>query len=312
MVWPFRNRLDVGVATSITSSEASAILRRARRLRFRVRPSALNRLVGAYHGARPGTGLTFTELRPYEPGDDVRHLDWNVTARQGRPYVRRFTEERALDLWLVVDVSASMRFGLPGVTKLDRAVQAAALLAAAAIQSADRVGLILVSDRPELEIPPAAGTRQLSRVVRALVATPACSGETRLEAGLLRIRRRAHRSMIVVLADFLTEESSGIWKRLAVAHDLLALRVVHPLEERLPDAGLIGLTLAEGSGRLMVDTASSRLRRDYERQGRAQARAFLAWCTTMGLEGGFLSTEVDPIIPLTALFERRAKRRGAP
>ena len=151
MFWPFRRR---EVPRRPPPLDATAIVQRARRLRFRVRPGAVSQLAGAYHGARPGIGLTFAELRAYEPGDDVRHLDWNVTARQGRPFVRRFVEERALSLWLVVDVSASMRFGPERTTKADRAAQAAALLATAAIQNGDRAGLILVSDRIELELDP--------------------------------------------------------------------------------------------------------------------------------------------------------------
>ena len=145
MFWPFRRR---PVVSGTTPLDAAAIVRRARRLRFRVRPGAVSQLAGAYHGARPGIGLTFAELRAYEPGDDVRHLDWNVTARQGKPFVRRFVEERALTLWLVVDVSASMRFGPERMTKADRAAQAAALLATAAVQNGDRVGLMLV-ERPD-------------------------------------------------------------------------------------------------------------------------------------------------------------------
>ena len=171
-----------------------------------MRPDAVSQLAGAYHGARPGIGLTFAELRAYEPGDDVRHLDWNVTARQGRPFVRRFVEERALSLWLVVDVSASMRFGPERKTKADRAAQAAALLATAAIQNGDRAGLILVSDRIEVELPPAGGVRHLSQLVRALVATPTTSPKTRLGVGLARVRRTARRAMIVVISDFLSEE----------------------------------------------------------------------------------------------------------
>src|SRR5919199_1897566 len=128
--------------------------RRPRPLRFRVRPGAVSLLAGAYHGARPGLGLTFAELRAYEPGDDVRHLDWNVTARQGKTYVRRFVEERALTLWLIVDVSASLRFGPEGKTKADRAAQAAALLATAAVGNGGRVGLTMVSDRVEAVLPP--------------------------------------------------------------------------------------------------------------------------------------------------------------
>ena len=164
MIWPFRRR---GAPPRSRTIGCRRDRPAARRLRFRVRPDAVSQLAGAYHGARPGIGLTFAELRAYEPGDDVRHLDWNVTARQGRPFVRRYVEERALCLWLVVDVSASMRFGPERKTKADRAAQAAALLATAAVQNGDRAGLILVSDRIEVELPPAGGVRHLSQVVRA-------------------------------------------------------------------------------------------------------------------------------------------------
>src|SRR5262245_4978753 len=165
MIWPFRRRVP---APRPASLDAAAIVRRARRLRFRVRPDAVSQLAGAYHGARPGIGLTFAELRAYEPGDDVRHLDWNVTARQGRPFVRRFVEERSLSLWLVVDVSASMRFGPERKTKADRAAQAAALLATAAIQNGDRAGLIQVRGRFEGELPQVGDGRELSTRILAM------------------------------------------------------------------------------------------------------------------------------------------------
>ena len=220
MIWPFRRREK---APRPAPLDAAAIVRRARRLRFRVRPDAVSQLAGAYHGARPGIGLTFAELRAYEPGDDVRHLDWNVTARQGRPFVRRFVEERALCLWLVVDVSASMRFGPERKTKADRAAQAAALLATAAVQNGDRAGLILVSDRIEVELAPAGGVRHLSQLVRALVATPTTSPKTKLSVGLARVRRTARRAMVVVISDFITEEPVATWRARAPArHDRVA------------------------------------------------------------------------------------------
>src|SRR3954463_2530668 len=139
MIWPLGSSKPRPEPAAVP--DAAAIVGGARRLRFRVRPEAVALLAGAYHGARPGVGLMFSELRAYEPGDDVRHLDWNVTARQGRPYVRRFIEERALTLWLIVDLSASLRFGPEGHTKADRASQAAALLATAAVRNGDRVGM---------------------------------------------------------------------------------------------------------------------------------------------------------------------------
>src|SRR4051812_33759371 len=234
MIWPWGARRPA--AEPRPAPDAAAIVRRARRLRFRVRPEAVALLAGAYHGARPGVGLMFSELRAYEPGDDVRHLDGNVTARQGKPYVRRFIEERALTLWLLVDISASLRFGPEGRSKADRAAQAAALLATAAVQNGDRVGLALVSDRIEAELAPEGGPRHLARLLRALVATPARSRATALTAGLVRFRRSWRRALIVVLSDFLSDEPVGVWRRVARRHQVIALRFVDPREETLPDA----------------------------------------------------------------------------
>jgi uncharacterized protein (DUF58 family) len=303
----FRRRKKVARPAQL---DAAAIVRRARRLRFRVRPDAVSQLSGAYHGARPGIGLTFAELRAYEPGDDVRHLDWNVTARQGRPFVRRFVEERSLCLWLVVDVSASMRFGTERATKADRAAQAAALLATAAIQNGDRVGLVLVSDRIELELAPAGGVRHLSQLVRALVATPTSSSKTRLSVGLARVRRTARRAMIVVISDFLTDEPAGTWRRAARRHDTIALRVVDPRETSIPAAGLLALEEAESGAIRMVDSSSARLRKYYDQKAAASAHDFQRWCANSGVEAFTLGTEVDPIIPLIELFAERAARRG--
>src|SRR4051812_29246026 len=204
MIWPWGARRPA--AEPRPAPDAAAIVRRARRLRFRVRPEAVALLAGAYHGARPGVGLMFSELRAYEPSDDVRHLDWNVTARLGTPYVRRFIEERSLTLWLMVDISASLRFGPEGRSKADRAAQAAALLATAAIQNGDRVGLAMISARVEAEFAPGGGPRPLARLLRARVAPPSPSRGPAMRVGLARLRRTPRRSLIVVLSDFLGDE----------------------------------------------------------------------------------------------------------
>ncbi|MGC8643317.1 MAG: DUF58 domain-containing protein, partial [Isosphaeraceae bacterium] len=255
--------------------------------------------------------LTFAELRAYEPGDDVRHLDWNVTARQGRPFVRRFVEERSLTLWLVLDVSASMRFGPEGRTKADRAAQAAALLATAAIHNGDRVGLLMVSDRIEVELAPAGGIRHLSQIVRALVATPTTSLKTQLGVGLSRVRRTARRAMIVVISDFASDEPISNWRHAARRHDTIALRVFHPLEERLPKAGLLAIEDAESDKRLVVDSLSKRQRAAYSRLARERKQAFHRWSASAGVDGFSMSTEVEPIVSLIELFSRRTARRGA-
>jgi len=254
--------------------------------------------------------LTFAELRAYEPGDDVRHLDWNVTARQGRPFVRRFVEERSLSLWLVVDVSASMRFGPERATKADRAAQAAALLATAAIQNGDRAGLALVSDRIERELAPAGGVRHLSQLVRALVATPTTSPKTKLSVGLARVRRTARRAMIVVISDFRTEEPVGTWRRAARRHDTIALRIVDPRENQLPAAGMLSLEDAEAGSRRRVDSSSRRVRKRYAQAATGRSLVFQRWCANAGIHGFTMTTEVDPIAPLIEMFTRRAARRG--
>src|SRR5271163_3839251 len=263
MIWPFGARKPQAKPAARPVPDAAAIVRRARRLRFRVKPEAVARLAGAYHGARPGVGLMFSELRAYEPGDDVRHLDWNVTARQGKPFVRRFVEKRVLTLWLIVDISASLRFGPDGRSKADRAAQAAALLATAAIQNGDRVGLALVSDRVEAELAPGGGPRHLARLLRALVATPAISRGTALTAGLGRFRRTARRALIVVLSDFLSAEPIAVWRRVSRRHQVIALRVVDPREETLPDAGLLDVEDSERRTPLLVDSGSRHLRTAY-------------------------------------------------
>lgn len=292
--------------------DAAAIVRRARRLRFRVRPDAVSALAGAYLGARPGTGLTFAELRAYEPGDDVRHIDWNVTARQSRPFVRRYVEERALSVRLLVDVSASLRFGPDGRTKADRAAQAAALIASAAVQNGDWVGLLLVSDRIEAEWPPGGGPRHLARVLRTLVATPASSRRTDLSVGLDRIARRSRRGLIVVLSDFLDSQPVPRWRRAARRNEVVALRLVEPREETLPAVGLVALEEAETGRRRIVDTDSRRVRAAYARAAAARRASFRAFCAESGITGLDISTEDDPIEPLLRLFHGRAARRGRP
>lgn len=292
------------------SVDAAALVRKARRLRFRVKPDAVAALAGAYLGARPGTGLTFAELRAYEPGDDVRHLDWNVTARQGRPYVRRFIEERSLVLWLIVDVSASMRFGPDGRSKADRAAQAAALLASAAIQNGDLAGLAMVSDRLETEVLPGGGSRHLARLLRALIATPASSRRTDLTAGLGRLGRATRRALVIVLGDFLEPGPVAPWRAVARRHEVVALRVVEPREEMLPGAALVAVEDAETGRRRVIDTGSKRVRDFHSRAARDRREAFRRWSAEAGLIGHDLSTRDDPIGPLLRFFRGRAARRG--
>ncbi len=285
--------------------DAAAIIRQARRLRFRVRPGAVAALAGAYLGARPGTGLTFAELRAYEPGDDVRRLDWNATARQGRPYVRRCVEERALTVWLAVDVSASMRFGSEGETKADRAAQAAALLAAAAIQNGDRVGLLLVSDHIETELLPAGGARHLARIVRSLVAASTTSRRSSISAVATRLGRTRRGALILLISDFLTPEPVGRWRGVARRNDMIALRIVDPREESPPSSGLVDIADLETGRKRTVDLASRSTVDRYKKIAKRRSESFLAWCADAGATPLRLDTPVDPLLPLLRCFQGR-------
>lgn len=256
--------------------------------------------------------MTFAELRAYEPGDDVRHIDWNVTARLGRPFVRRFVEERSLVFWLVVDASASMRFGAEGRTKADRAAQAAALLATAAIHGGDRVGLLILGDRVELELPPAGGARRLAQIVRALVAAPSNFRKGPPGEALDRLRRSSRRTMMVLLGDFQELDSVGSWRRAARRNDIIAIRVTHPLEHKLPDAGLLAVEDAETGARLVVDSHSAARRRAYARDAEERRLAFVRWCASAGVDGHAMSTETEPLQTLMTIFQRRAARRSRP
>ena len=311
MFWPFRSWRqppDPGPPRV----DAASLIARARRLRFRVRRGSMADLIGAYQGSRAGSGLAFAELRPYEPGDEVRHLDWNASARQGRPFVRRFAEERALTVWLVVDVSASLRFGPDGASKADRAVQAAALLATAASRSGDQAGLILVSDRVEAEIPPGLGPRHLARVIRTLVVTPSRSRKTDLAKGLAGPSRSRRRALIVVLGDFLGDELAPAWEAATRRHDVVAMRVVEPRELRLPPAGLLDLVDAETGATRVIDAGSRRVRDAYARAADDRARRFRSWCGSSGVIGLDLPTAADPMATLIGFFSARARQRGRP
>lgn len=299
-------------SSSTAPLNSAEILREARRLQFLVHPRALAELAGAYHGARPGTGLTFAELRPYEPGDDVRHIDWNVSARQQRPYVRHYTEERALTLWLAVDLSAGMKFGQVGKTKADRACQAAALLAAAAIQNGDKVGLLLVGTQAKHEVRPGSGLRHLSRLMRSLVEADAgcpLPGPDLLQIPN-RFRRRTHRGMLITISDFRAPLDHHAWRRLAAHHQCLALRIFDPLEVELPQVGLIRAIDPMSGKPFNIDTSSPRARALYREDAARRDTEFKQFCRETRVFGWDLSTTDDPMHRLQLLF--RESQLGQP
>ena len=285
------------------------VLRRVRRLEIRTRRLVDESLAGSYHSVFKGRGVEFAEVREYEPGDDVRTIDWNVSAKMGHPFVKKFTEERELTVMLVVDASASGRFGSAPSTKLETAAEIAALLAFSAIRNNDRVGLLLFTDRIERFVPPRKGRQHGLRVLRELMAFETAGTGTDLKGALEVLRRVVtKRAVVFLISDF---QADGYEKTLRVVnlkHDLVAIAISDPREGRLPNAGLVAVTDAETGRPVVIDSGHSGVRRlfaeRFEREC-ARTRALLKQAGTEILE---LSTATDYDRALVVFFRERARR----
>ncbi|HET9604710.1 MAG TPA: DUF58 domain-containing protein [Gemmatimonadales bacterium] len=284
------------------------VLAQVKAIELRTRGLVTSLFAGEYRSLFRGQGMEFAEVRAYEPGDDFRSIDWNVSARLASPFVKTFTEERELTVMLVVDQSGSTRFGRP-MTKAALAVEVGAVLALAAAAQNDRVGALLFADEVERVIPPRKGRRHALRVIRDLIAFAPEGRHTNLAASLLYATRLLrHRSIVVVLSDFVAEGWERPLRRLAARHEVVAIAVEDPRERNLPDAGWLELSDAESGQRVLVDTGNRRLRdrirtlNDRRREERARILA------ATGVDSVTLSTDSDYAIPLRRAFALRAQR----
>jgi len=286
------------------------VLRRVRELELRTRRAVKDILAGQYSSVFKGRGIEFSEVRAYEPGDDVRTIDWNVTARFGHPFVKRFVEERELTVILALDCSGSGRFGSSQALKSERAAEAAALIAAAAIRNNDKVGLVLFTDRVEKYIRPQKGRRHVLRVIReALFASPSGT-RTRIESALQHVSRVVRRRAIVFLiSDFLDSGYERSLAAVARRHDLVAVSITDPRELELPRSGLVELEDAETGARLLLDTSSARVRREYSAAARRRAEERRALFRRSGVDEIELSTSRPALGGLLEFFRAREGRR---
>ncbi|HXI21604.1 MAG TPA: DUF58 domain-containing protein, partial [Gemmatimonadales bacterium] len=269
------------------------ILKQVKAIELRSRGLVTALFAGEYRSVFRGQGIEFAEVRQYEHGDDYRAIDWNVSARLGHPYVKTFIEERELTLLLMVDQSGSTHFGTPR-SKAALAIEVASVLALAAATTHDRVGALLFSDQVERVIPPAKGRKHALRVIRDLVAFSPRGRRTDLAralhyaTGLLK-----HRSIVVILSDFLAQGWESPLRQLAVRHDVVAVAVEDPRETALPDAGWLDLEDAETGARRVVDTSDrtvrGRLRALAERRREERSRVFAA----AGVDQMVLDTRQD-------------------
>lgn len=270
-------------------------------------------LAGEYHSVFKGRGIEFDEVRPYQEGDDVRTIDWKVTARTGGLHVKRYSEERELTVMIVVDVSGSGLFGTGSAFKGEMAVEISALLAFAAIKNNDRVGLVLFSDRIEKVIPPKKGKNHILRLIREILTheidqTRAVSG-TDISAALEFTQRLLTRQAVIfVISDFLDEDFEKPLRILNQRHDLIALHMTDEREKTLPAMGIVMMEDAETGKRLTVDTGRARVHRHFTHMQAAREQRLIETFRRCGVDHVTLTTTTDPIDPIVRLFRRRAAR----
>jgi uncharacterized protein (DUF58 family) len=285
--------------------------RQMRRLQLRARRAVEDLLGGVYRSVFKGSGIAFEEVREYQPGDDIRGIDWNVTARMGHPFVKRFIEERELTLVLVIDVSASQRFGTRAQEKREVAAELAALLAFCAIANNDKVGLLTVSDRVEKFVPPRKGTRHALRLMRDILFHEPAHQRTSLRAGLDflgRVLRR--RAVVFLLSDFHDQGYEKAFRRTARRHDLIAVQHADPLERRLPAVGLVEMQDVELGRTELIDTSAASFQEDYQAAARAHRAAVQQMAHAARADWIEVSTDGSHLDALLRFFRLRERRLG--
>jgi uncharacterized protein (DUF58 family) len=286
------------------------VLRQVRRIEIRTRRLVNDVFSGEYHSVFKGRGMEFAEVREYIPGDDVRTIDWNVTARLGHPYVKQFMEERELTVILVVDLSASGDFGTRGRLKAFLAAEIAAVLAFSAVQNNDKVGLILFTDRVEQTVPARKGKRHVLRVIREILYYKPQGKGTNIARALEHLGRVQKRKAVVfVISDFQTSNYESALKLVARRHDLIAIRITDPHERELPDVGLVTLEDPETGRRGLVDTSDRQVRRHFAEVAARRETQFKAALKSAQTEAIDLSTDRPYTLPLVQFFNKRERRR---
>ena len=270
---------------------------------------ANDQLAGSYHSVFKGRGMAFAEVRQYQPGDDVRFIDWNVSARMNDTYVKVFTEEREMTVMLLVDLSASGRFGSTDKPKIETVAEVAALLAFSAIKNNDRVGLILFTDRVERFVPPKKGRSHVMRVVTEILnANPQSEGtDLRVALDLLGgIGKR--RTVAFLISDFIAEDYEKPLRVVSAKHDLIPIQVVDPREDELPDVGLALIEDLETGALVEVDTSSLDVRAEFARESQKKRAGREHLFRRLQLDHVTVSTDRDFVKPLTELFRMRQRR----
>lgn len=285
------------------------VLKKVRQIEIRTNREVTDVLGGQYHSVFKGRGMEFEEVREYMPGDEVRSIDWNVTARFGHPYIKKFKEERELTVMLIVDVSASGQFGSVRQTKNELAAELAAVLAFSAIRNNDNVGLIMFTDRIEKFVAPKKGRRHVLRVIREILAFQPTGRGTNLALAVDYLNSvQSRRAVCFLISDF---QDANFEKKLRVTsqhHDLVALSLRDPREEELPAVGLVELRDAETGARALVDTFDRAVRRQFAEKAQARLESLRGTLRSSGVDQVEICCDADYMLPLIKFFRMRGRR----
>ncbi len=287
--------------------DTEEILKKVRKIEIKTRGLSKNIFAGEYHTAFKGRGMTFSEVREYQYGDDVRNIDWNVTARFNKPYIKVFEEEREMTMMLLVDVSASGEFGTTHQIKRDMMAEIAATIAFSAIQNNDKIGVIFFSDQIEKFIPPQKGKKHVLYIIRELLSFQPQSKKTDIQGALQYLTNAIKkRCTTFVISDFISQDFS---KSLVIAnrkHDIVALQIYDKRETTLPSVGLVKMKDAETNEDLWVDTSDKRVRQAYEKHWRERQETLKQYFNQGGVDSISIATDDDYVKALMKLFKQRA------
>jgi len=286
--------------------EAIDLLKKVRRIEIKTRGLSRHIFAGEYHSAFKGRGIAFSEVREYQYGDDIRSIDWNVTARFNHPYVKIYEEERELTVMLLIDVSGSGSFGTTVGFKKDLMTEVAAVLAFSAIYNNDKIGVIFFTDDVEKFIPPQKGRKHILRIIRELLGFTPESNKTSLSEPLRFLTNAIKkRCTAFIISDFIVPDFEEALRIAANKHDVVALKVSDPLERAIPDVGLIKVLDSESGAEKWIDTSSQNTRRAYEEWWNNHIANIRNTFRRCGVDYTELSTKDDYVKPLIQLFESR-------
>jgi uncharacterized protein (DUF58 family) len=289
--------------------ETTELLKKVRKIEIKTRGLSSQVFSGEYHSAFKGRGMAFSEVREYQPGDDIRTIDWNVTARLNHPYVKIFEEERELNVMLLVDVSGSEAFGTQKQFKQELITEICAVLAFSAIQNNDKIGVIFFSDRIEKFIPPKKGKSHILRIIRELISFEPQSKGTNITLALRYLTNLIKKKSIVFLiSDFMDNGFNDALKIANRKHDMVALRIYDKRERELPDIGLVKMKDAETGVVRWIDTSDREVRRTYEYESRKSEQRLKDIFNRSGVDTASIATSENYIRPLMNLFKKRESR----